>query len=89
MDSPFEGVGMNSRNHHMFSSFSHYLVTTVGGVDETSGDHVQLRPAAGGALDVAAARVSIDTVGPMENLLVSSVLLVLGTKGWEMMIQLL
>ena len=52
---------MNSRNHHMFSSFSHYLVTTVGGVDEISGDHVQLRPAAGGALDVAAARVSIDT----------------------------
>jgi hypothetical protein len=77
MDSPWEGTGMNSRNHHMFSSFSHYLVTTVGGVEEeqrqaaaTTGDsdgggggglHLHLRPAAGGALDVAAARVRIDT----------------------------
>ena len=31
-DSPFEGTGMNSRNHHMFTSFSYYLVTQVAGV---------------------------------------------------------
>ena len=25
-DAPYEGTGMNSRNHHMFSSVSAYLV---------------------------------------------------------------
>ena len=49
-DSPFEGTGMNSRNHHMFSSYSHFLVTVVGGITEEPG-HLRLRPAL--ALDVA------------------------------------
>ncbi|EDQ88445.1 uncharacterized protein MONBRDRAFT_8914 [Monosiga brevicollis MX1] len=31
-DSPMEGPGMNSRNHHMFSSISAWLVTEVGGL---------------------------------------------------------
>jgi len=31
-DAPFQGTGMNSRNHHMFSSVGHYLVTRVAGL---------------------------------------------------------
>lgn len=31
-DAPFEGTGMNSRNHHMFSSFSAYLQQHVSGL---------------------------------------------------------
>merc|ERR1712032_1235843 len=31
-DAPFEGTGMNSRNHHMFSSVGHYLITRVAGL---------------------------------------------------------
>jgi len=30
-DAPYQGTGMNSRNHHMFSSVGHYLVTRVAG----------------------------------------------------------
>jgi len=35
-DSPTEGPGMNSRNHHMFSSVSEFIVTTASGIDEFS-----------------------------------------------------
>jgi len=31
-DAPFQGTGMNSRNHHMFSSVGHYLVKYVAGL---------------------------------------------------------
>jgi len=31
-DGPYQGTGMNSRNHHMFSSVGHYLVTRVAGL---------------------------------------------------------
>jgi len=31
-DSPYQGTGMNSRNHHMFSSVGHYLVARVAGL---------------------------------------------------------
>lgn len=64
-DAPAEGTGMNSRNHHMYSSFSHYLVAHVAGVAQCHGTaghrSLILRPAAGGALDVSAASVSLDT----------------------------
>eukprot|EP01060_Flectonema_neradi_P021068 TRINITY_DN2859_c0_g1_i2.p1 TRINITY_DN2859_c0_g1~~TRINITY_DN2859_c0_g1_i2.p1 ORF type:complete len:984 (+),score=175.25 TRINITY_DN2859_c0_g1_i2:44-2995(+) len=33
IDGPFEGPGMNSRNHHMYSSYSSYLVRKVAGID--------------------------------------------------------
>lgn len=32
-DALAEGTGMNSRNHHMWSSFSHFLVKSIGGLD--------------------------------------------------------
>lgn len=32
-DALMQGTGMNSRNHHMWSSFSHYLVRHVAGLD--------------------------------------------------------
>eukprot|EP00049_Salpingoeca_infusionum_P017850 m.354639 g.354639 ORF g.354639 m.354639 type:complete len:1153 (-) comp17070_c0_seq1:211-3669(-) len=32
---PYEGPGMNSRNHHMFSSISGWLVTDIGGLQST------------------------------------------------------
>lgn len=45
-DSPTEGPGMNSRNHHMFSSISEFIVTTAGGIDEFSCKRLSvLRPA--------------------------------------------
>jgi len=31
-DAPFQGTGMNSRNHHMYSSVGHYLSTRVAGL---------------------------------------------------------
>merc|ERR1711957_997758 len=31
-DAPYQGTGMNSRNHHMFSSVGHYLMTRVAGL---------------------------------------------------------
>lgn len=37
-DAPFEGNGMNSRNHHMFSSVGHYLLTRVAGLSHGPGD---------------------------------------------------
>jgi len=33
-DGPTQGPGMNSRNHHMFSSLSAWLVTEVGGIKD-------------------------------------------------------
>merc|ERR1712192_37162 len=29
---PYQGINMNSRNHHMFSSVGHYLVTQIAGL---------------------------------------------------------
>lgn len=34
MDAPYEGTGMNSRNHHMWSSVSTYLVQQVAGLNQ-------------------------------------------------------
>lgn len=31
-DAPFQGTAMNSRNHHMFSSVGHYLMTRIAGL---------------------------------------------------------
>merc|ERR1711937_345321 len=31
-DGPFEGTGMNSRNHHMFSSVGKFLMDHIGGL---------------------------------------------------------
>jgi hypothetical protein len=42
MDAFVEGVGMNSRNHHMWSSYSHYLVSGLAGISQ------DIEPAAGG-----------------------------------------
>ena len=45
-DAPAEGTGMNSRNHHMWSSYSQYLIRSVAGMQ--FGDHheqLMLRPA--------------------------------------------
>jgi hypothetical protein len=36
-DAPFQGTGMNSRNHHMFSSVGHYLVTRIAGLSRGPG----------------------------------------------------
>jgi hypothetical protein len=36
MDAPYEGVGMNSRNHHMWSSVSTYLVKKLAGLDQAT-----------------------------------------------------
>eukprot|EP01063_Lacrimia_lanifica_P034984 TRINITY_DN6576_c0_g2_i1.p1 TRINITY_DN6576_c0_g2~~TRINITY_DN6576_c0_g2_i1.p1 ORF type:complete len:1005 (+),score=96.11 TRINITY_DN6576_c0_g2_i1:61-3075(+) len=33
LDAPKQGIAMNSRNHHMWSSYSAYLVRRLGGVD--------------------------------------------------------
>merc|ERR1712008_101924 len=43
-DAPFEGAGMNSRNHHMFSSVGHYLVTRVAGLslDSRTGELIAI-----------------------------------------------
>ena len=32
-DAPYQGAGMNSRAHHMYSSVGHYLTTRVAGWD--------------------------------------------------------
>jgi len=37
-DGPFQGTGMNSRNHHMFSSVGHYLVTRIAGLSHNPTD---------------------------------------------------
>jgi len=63
-DAPREGTGMNSRNHHMWSSYSAYLVKHIAGLDT---DHPQgavlFRPGASRLL--GAANVSSDSAhGP-------------------------
>mmetsp|Transcript_40425 Transcript_40425/g.96975 ORF Transcript_40425/g.96975 Transcript_40425/m.96975 type:complete len:374 (+) Transcript_40425:2-1123(+) len=40
-DAPYEGTGMNSRNHHMFSSVGEYLVKRIGGL-QVHGDKVMV-----------------------------------------------
>ena len=45
MDGYSEGTGMNSRNHHMWSSYSHYIVQRLGGIAPAVGS-------AGGYADV-------------------------------------
>ena len=44
-DADMEGIGMNSRNHHMWSSYSAYLVQHVGGVEINAASGATLRPA--------------------------------------------
>ncbi|KAJ1452145.1 bacterial alpha-L-rhamnosidase-domain-containing protein [Pelagophyceae sp. CCMP2097] len=47
-DAPFQGPDMNSRNHHMFSSVSKYVVESVAGAKvwhDAEGCHAELRPA--------------------------------------------
>merc|ERR1719397_446000 len=34
LDAPIEGPGMNSRNHHMFSSISHFIISKIGGLSK-------------------------------------------------------
>jgi len=62
-DAPAEGTGMNSRNHHMYSSFSAYLVTSVAGVRQAAGSegfrHLELRPSAARALHGASATLDL------------------------------
>lgn len=36
-DAPFQGTGMNSRNHHMYSSVGSYLVRRIAGLSRGSG----------------------------------------------------
>eukprot|EP01059_Diplonema_ambulator_P025061 TRINITY_DN42041_c0_g1_i1.p1 TRINITY_DN42041_c0_g1~~TRINITY_DN42041_c0_g1_i1.p1 ORF type:complete len:985 (+),score=274.39 TRINITY_DN42041_c0_g1_i1:1943-4897(+) len=56
MDSPFEGTGMNSRNHHMWSSYSAYLINKLLGVDLR---RQVLRPAVDVDLAAASAEVQL------------------------------
>merc|ERR1712217_309605 len=50
-----QGVRMNSRNHHMFSSVGHYLLTRIAGLKQSgSGEFV----AVVGDLDTSATRLS-------------------------------
>ena len=59
-DAVNEGVGMNSRNHHMWSSYSAYLVRSVAGVDQRGGGaEFLLRPAS--VTGLAGAEVEMNT----------------------------
>ena len=62
-DAPFEGTGMNSRNHHMFSSYSAYLVQSVGGVDQQAASagftRLDLRASSSYALHAASTKVEL------------------------------
>lgn len=40
-DAPFEGTGMNSRNHHMFSSIGKYLLEKIGGLEMVGESHLE------------------------------------------------
>ncbi len=44
-DAYHEGTGMNSRNHHMWSSYSHYLVSEIGGMAHAADLALRLAPA--------------------------------------------
>eukprot|EP00931_Biecheleriopsis_adriatica_P030888 TRINITY_DN18151_c1_g1_i1.p1 TRINITY_DN18151_c1_g1~~TRINITY_DN18151_c1_g1_i1.p1 ORF type:complete len:903 (-),score=173.32 TRINITY_DN18151_c1_g1_i1:107-2815(-) len=41
-DAPYQGDGMNSRAHHMFSSVGHYLITRVAGLTLQGSSEVRL-----------------------------------------------
>lgn len=71
-DSPTEGPGMNSRNHHMFSSISEFIVTAAGGVDNLNcRDGLTFRPAS--ALSVSSASVEVRSAcGPVTSSYVRS-----------------
>jgi alpha-L-rhamnosidase len=57
-DAPAEGTGMNSRNHHMWSSYSQYLVRSVAGLGGNA-QQLLLRPAS--VDELASASVSMNT----------------------------
>jgi len=65
-----EGIGMNSRNHHMWSSYSAYLVKTLGGISQPAGQvgfqRLEFRPSSAYALH--AANVSLDLPFGMASL---------------------
>jgi hypothetical protein len=67
-DAPAEGTGMNSRNHHMFSSYSAYLVNSLAGLRQAPGSvgfrHVEMRPASARALAGADATLDLPS-GPV------------------------
>ena len=66
-DADMEGVGMNSRNHHMWSSYSAYLVQHVGGVEiDAASGAATLRPAHQAGL--SSARVRMDAPGGVVEL---------------------
>jgi hypothetical protein len=60
-DAPYEGTGMNSRNHHMFSSFSHYLVSSVAGLSQQPGSSGYTQPlfAPASSLGLSAAEATL------------------------------
>ena len=63
-DAPREGVGMNSRNHHMWSSYSSYLVRRVAGIEQARGStgfqQLNLHPGGFGALsELASANATL------------------------------
>ncbi|CAE7618777.1 unnamed protein product [Symbiodinium natans] len=41
-DAPYQGPGMNSRAHHMYSSVGHYLTARVAGISLSQGHHVKM-----------------------------------------------
>merc|ERR1712176_1678935 len=43
LDAPAEGPGMNSRNHHMYSSVSGFIVNHVGGLSMVNGNEIHAR----------------------------------------------
>jgi alpha-L-rhamnosidase len=53
-DAPYQGTGMNSRNHHMFSSVGHYLVTRVAGLANDEDDALKLNAVVGTEKNVQA-----------------------------------
>jgi hypothetical protein len=63
MDAPYEGTGMNSRNHHMWSSYSHYLVASVAGLAQQPSSsgyrEVLFSPASSLGLSAAEASISL------------------------------
>ena len=64
MDAFVEGVGMNSRNHHMWSSYSHYLISDLAGISQHKRaggwgyKHLNFLPASSG-LGLSHARASL------------------------------
>ena len=62
-DAVAEGTGMNSRNHHMYSSFSAYLVQSVAGMSQAKGSagyaELDLRPSRAYALHGASTTLEL------------------------------